>query len=91
MNVSEGRSDRAWRRLCAYCREHMPSICWLCGKPIDQTLHHNDPMAWTLDHVKARSLGGLSVLGNVRPAHRRHNSQKGIKPGQPSRRSRQWT
>ena len=50
--------------------------CWLCGGPIDVTLHHLDPMAPTLDHVIPYAKGGTDDEHNLRPSHRHCNRAK---------------
>ena len=73
-----------------YARE---THCWLCGEYVDQTLHHNDRMARTVDHVIPLELGGAEYdLTNCRLAHRRCNSSKadGLAVGAERRPSRAW-
>lgn len=79
MGSSDGRSHRMWVELKAWAKENLPWICHLCGQPIDRTLHYNDRMAWTLDHVqsKERFPDLVHVKSNVAPAHRACNSSKG--------------
>lgn len=50
--------------------------CHICGKQIDYTLHHLDPMAFVVDHVKPLKLGGTDTLNNTAAAHRECNSKK---------------
>lgn len=51
--------------------------CWLCGKPIDYTAHHNSPWAFCVDEVIPRSKGGSSLdPANLRPAHRWCNGSR---------------
>lgn len=45
--------------------------CHICGKAIDYTLPHTDPMAYQLDHVKPLAKGGADALANKKAAHRR--------------------
>lgn len=90
-----GRYGRPYQRLKETLRREGAHICWLCGEPIDMELSRAQPnhaLAWTLDHVIPVSRGG-AVLdpANVREAHRRCNSARGI--GRPLRRlntSRRW-
>lgn len=49
--------------------------CWLCGKPFDWSLHPSHGDAWTADHITPLAKGG-SVLGAMKPAHRRCNSRR---------------
>lgn len=47
------RSGRHYRKVKKQFRdqcEKRGSICWLCGKPIDYTLKHPDPLSFSLDH-----------------------------------------
>lgn len=50
--------------------------CHICGKPIDYTLPHLDPMSFVVDHVKPLAKGGTDTLENKRAAHRECNSKK---------------
>lgn len=50
--------------------------CHICGKAIDYTLPHLDPMAFVIDHVKALHNGGTDTLDNIKAAHRECNSKK---------------
>lgn len=74
MLAQRGRTGRPYVRLKARVfREE--SHCWVCGAFVDQTLHHNDPMARTLDHVRQLVDGGdLLDRTNARLAHRRCNT-----------------
>jgi 5-methylcytosine-specific restriction endonuclease McrA len=58
-------------------REGGTRVCGLCGGPVDMTLPHGDPLAFELDHVHARSLGGPDHPTNLRIAHARCNKQRG--------------
>lgn len=74
----KGRSGRPWRRLVQTARRELPPVCHLCGALIDLSLHRNDAMAWTLDHLTPLAEGGApESLANLAPAHRRCNSRKG--------------
>lgn len=76
----KGRSGRSWRKFVAICKRELPPVCHLCGGLIDLSLHWNDPMSWTIDHIRPLSEGGLPEdLSNAAPAHRRCNSIKGAK------------
>lgn len=91
-----GRETRAWRDLSARLRKTLPATCWICLEDIDLSLHHNDPRAWTLDHVDPLARGGeLLDERNLRPAHRSCNAAKGIgqrpdTPGSKGNYSRRW-
>lgn len=51
-------------------------LCYLCCQTIDQELNYLHPEALTLDHVIPRANGGPTTIENLRPAHRRCNSNK---------------
>lgn len=75
-------SGRPRRRIAAQVRREERN-CWLCGKPIDLTLHWNDRMAFTVDEVVPRSLHPLGARyaavdrSHCRAAHRACNSSRG--------------
>ena len=50
--------------------------CHICGKPIDYSLPHLDPMSFEVDHVVALKNGGSDTLENKAAAHRGCNSKK---------------
>jgi 5-methylcytosine-specific restriction endonuclease McrA len=50
--------------------------CHICGKAIDYSLPHLDPMAYVVDHVKPLAKGGPDTLDNKKAAHRECNSKK---------------
>jgi 5-methylcytosine-specific restriction endonuclease McrA len=50
--------------------------CHICGKPIDYSLPHLDPMAYVVDHVIPLAKGGADTLSNKKAAHRECNSKK---------------
>ncbi|WP_425297973.1 HNH endonuclease [Nocardia brasiliensis] len=70
-----GLDDRAYRKATAKLRRES-QVCWICGLPIDITLHYTDPMSWTADHLIPRSKGG-HLLGVIKAAHRRCNASRG--------------
>ncbi|WP_435111888.1 HNH endonuclease [Nocardiopsis synnemataformans] len=79
MGRSRGRSGRPFVRAAARLRS-MPGgdVCTYCGRVIDLTLHHNDPMAWTADHIIPLDAGGDPTdPTNLQPMHRSCNSRKG--------------
>lgn len=53
--------------------------CKLCHKPVDLSLHYNDPMSATLDHIVPQSWTLIPdhSVKNLRTAHRRCNSVRG--------------
>ncbi|MFD8117037.1 HNH endonuclease [Streptomyces microflavus] len=88
-----GRDGRRWRETVAIARREFPPVCYLCGLLIDMTLHHNDPMSWTIEHKQSLAEGGDPYdLANLAPAHRRCNSIKGAhnRPVTPPKTSRKW-
>lgn len=70
-------SGTRWRRL----QEQVwveESHCGICGQYVDQSLHHNEPMARSIDHIFPIALGGaMYERNNVRLAHRICNSRAG--------------
>lgn len=54
-------------------------MCKLCNEPIDLSLHFNDPMSATLDHIIPQSWTLIPdhSPANLRTAHRRCNSVRG--------------
>jgi 5-methylcytosine-specific restriction endonuclease McrA len=77
--VERGRSGRPYRRVRAELKaQRLP--CHICGKAIDYSLQANDPMSFAMDHVNPMARGGHPLArSNVRAAHRRCNSAKGVK------------
>lgn len=54
--------------------------CHLCGGAIDLTLRYPHPMSYEVDHLVPVSLGGpMYDPSTCRPAHRRHNGQRGAR------------
>jgi 5-methylcytosine-specific restriction endonuclease McrA len=87
-----GRNDREWRALCKRLKATLPPICWLCGEEIDLSLSGRHPWGWTLDHVVPLSQAPhlANVESNLRPAHRRHNEQRGTGTYGQVKYSRKW-
>ncbi|WP_082956441.1 HNH endonuclease signature motif containing protein [Mycobacterium sp. E787] len=53
-------------------------VCWICGRPVDKTLHWLDPWSAVVDEVVPYSKGGSPYARtNVRLAHRRCNARRG--------------
>ena len=50
--------------------------CHICGKAIDYTLPHLDPMSFVVDHVIPLIKGGPDALANKKAAHRRPRVQQ---------------
>lgn len=71
----QARSGRPWRRVQAQVFKE-ETICWWCGKYVDQTLPGTThPMARTVDHVQPLWVGGDPLdRANCRLAHRRCNT-----------------
>jgi 5-methylcytosine-specific restriction endonuclease McrA len=65
------------RKFRAAVLERDGMVCYLCGQAIDPSLPGQHAFALTLDHVQPRTAGGRDTLDNLRPAHRRCNSEKG--------------
>lgn len=73
-------------------REGLP--CWLCGQPIDLSLHYTHSMSFTADHLHPLARGGR-LLGKLMPAHRSCNARRGKGKAmprrfEPLRTSRRW-
>ena len=49
-------------------------LCGICGEPIDPLGMDDERL--TIDHILARSAGGLDILDNMQPAHYRCNRAK---------------
>lgn len=75
-----GSLGKAWRRLRGEVLAR-DNVCYLCGHPIDLSLHWNHAMGATVDHVIPRRIAPHLALDptNVRPAHRRCNARKNDK------------
>jgi 5-methylcytosine-specific restriction endonuclease McrA len=74
----QGRSGRPWARIKANWKR-ISWVCYLCGHQIPRGVPFNHPLAYTVDHIDARSRGGPPTMDNTAPAHRRCNSRKGTK------------
>lgn len=68
-------STRAWRKVRARVLARDAHRCRL---QIDRALSGRDAMGPTLDHLVPISQGGEHSYANVRAAHRRCNSRRGI-------------
>lgn len=80
-----GRAGRPWERVKTQCfREE--TACWLCKRPVDQTLDPRDPWSRTADHlIQLDHKGPPNKRTNLAMAHRRcntarSNSLRGLKP-----------
>lgn len=71
----DGKGHRAYRRKQARLRKEGRNCSW-CGKPIDYTLPHTDPMSFTADHPEAINNGGHLYKQELAPMHRSCNSKK---------------
>jgi 5-methylcytosine-specific restriction endonuclease McrA len=81
-----GRTSRTYRKLAADQRGRRLPCCH-CAQPIDYTItNHNDPDAFTVEHIKPLSTHPESAEDptNFLSAHRRCNSQRGIGDIKPS-------
>lgn len=102
MGSSAGRSHRAYREAREILKREAPWICGRCGEAIDPALPHWDRMAWTAGHiVPLRDCEAAGIdpndIGNLRPEHKRCNSQGGAEmtnarknDPQAPKRSRVW-
>lgn len=61
--------QRAW--------EKCGGICYLCGLPMMPNVEPGDPLAYTLEHIIPKALGGQSDTDNVNGAHQYCNNYKG--------------
>lgn len=64
----------AWRRKLE--KDPALAVCWICGEAIDMSLPVLHARSFTLDHLVPLAKGG-DVMGEVKPAHRECNSQRG--------------
>lgn len=91
--MGDGRDSRAWKALRDRLKGELPPVCYLCGEDIDLRLSGRHPMGWTLDHVVPLVSGVFNPhdVANLRPAHMRCNSAKGVgaQPTNPVT-SRKW-
>lgn len=55
------------------------SMCWLCGCEVDFTVHYQDHMAASLDHVIPKCRGGTKTIDNLKLAHKICNSSRADK------------
>ena len=73
------RRNKVRRRVLAE-----EDTCWLCGQPVDKTLHYLEPGAPEVDEVVPVSLGGSPFdRNNCRLAHRLCNARRGNGTKQP--------
>lgn len=91
--AAQSRRSRRGQRLAREQKaKHLP--CWLCGQPIDYTLPSDDPMAFSVDHVKPWSTHPelREDPANLASAHAQCNKQRGNKhpPLGLGLMSRQW-
>lgn len=71
-------STRLWREVAANQRaKHLP--CYLCGQPIDYSLHWPNPSSFSADHLRpyAHNPDLRTDPGNVVSAHLLCNQKKG--------------
>lgn len=64
-----------WKRIC----QRDGAMCWLCRRPIDLSVRVPHPLAPTVDHVVPLADGGSDADANLRPAHFRCNSHRGVR------------
>ena len=53
--------------------------CALCGRPVDKTLRHPDPLSASHDHIVPLARGGEHSYSNSQLAHLVCNERKGAK------------
>lgn len=52
--------------------------CWICGRPVDQTLPARTAWSRSVDHIRPVSRGGHpTARNNARLAHLRCNTSRG--------------
>lgn len=80
-NPRRGRGGRPYERLKKIIYPRV--ICWICGKPVDYTVHPRHPQAPSVDHRMPLARGGHPTdPGNAELAHYGCNSARGA--GRPS-------
>lgn len=68
------------------------TVCFLCGRPIDQSIPAPDPMSPSAHHFVPYVAGGGDEVANLRPTHLVCNQKQGDKPTRVvNRNSREWT
>lgn len=90
------RNDREYRAMSNALKKETAKhnlVCWICGRPIDTSLHWKEPMSFTADHYEPLANGG-ALYGKLYPAHRACNSRRGnrskVKIVRPPVTSRRW-
>lgn len=88
-----GRNTRRMQLLKREVRARRDP-CWLCGQAIDYTLPHDDPHAFSVDHIKPWSTHPelREDPANLAAAHASCNKSRGNRTPPPSLglRSRDW-
>ena len=76
---SKGRTGRPYRRARQRLIDsHAP--CHICGRAINYTLPHTDPLSFVMDHVIPLKFNGHPLApSNTKAAHRICNGRKGTK------------
>jgi len=91
--ANAGRHGSRWKRLTANVRARR-GPCGICGQPIDYALESEHPDSFTVDHIMPWLLNPerRTDPGNLRAAHRRCNSAKGMRNDKPGLglTSRRW-
>ncbi|AZI57618.1 hypothetical protein EH165_05070 [Nakamurella antarctica] len=55
--------------------------CWICDRPVDETISSNDSRGPTIDNINAATKGSKSKAGDERLAHLGCNTKRGaVKP-----------
>lgn len=78
-NSALNRNSAERRKIMRKLLDKYHWVCHLCEQPIDPDLFGrvNHPMAPSLDHLVSRANGGHSRQSNLKPAHRKCNSERG--------------
>lgn len=79
-STSDKTGQATRQRIRAALLRRYGPVCHLCQGAIDLDLKWPDPMSFTRDHIKPRSLRGTDSIRNQRPAHKRCNESRGNKP-----------
>lgn len=64
------------RSMRQICWENGDGTCYLCGIAVQVGLEPDDPLAYTVDHVIPRALGGINDPSNMAVTHRFCNAFK---------------
>lgn len=76
--MSTGRNTATRDRHRAAIRRTRPP-CGICGREIDYSLPHLEPLSFVVDHIVPVDRGGPDELDNKQAAHRSCNRAKSNK------------